>query len=312
MAKRLKILLTGSNGFLGDYLANLLISDDFEISKLLRSDVNHLLAIYEKSKEINSWNKYSIFKKKYDVIIHTASLSYSECEKDPTKAYLINNLFTEILIDYSMINNSYFIFFSSVQVYGKLLNGNYSEETKISPNTVYSISKAKSEFYLLDKITKNFLQGIVLRIGNVVGKPIKYDSKGWELFANSSIRDISINKKITIKNNPNLRRNFISINLLMNLLRKILKDQSKTKIYIPRVLNVTMGESLSLIEYAQLVAEKYYEVYEKEAKIKFDEKLIQAVPYSIIENKKLEDYFPSFRNFNLEENIKEILEFFKN
>ena len=29
------------------------------------------------------------------------------------------------------------------------------------------------------------------------------------------------------------------------------------------------------MEYAQLVAEKYYEVYKKEAKIKFNEKLIQ-------------------------------------
>ena len=312
MASRLKILLTGSNGFLGDYLANFFIRDDFEISKLLRSDVNHLLEIYKESKEINSWEKHPIFKKKYDVIIHTASLPYSECEKDPNNAHLINNLFTEILIDYCIMNNSYFIFFSSVQVYGTLLNGNYSEETIISPNTIYSISKAKSETYLLDKITKKFLKGIVLRIGNVVGKPIKYDSKGWELFANSSIKDVSINKQITIKNNPHLRRNFISINLLMNLLRKILKDQSKTKIYTPSILNVTMGESISLMEYAQLVAEKYYEIYELEAKIEFDEKLIQTVPYSIIENEKLKNYFPSFRNFKLEENIKEILEFFKN
>ena len=73
-----------------------------------------------------------------------------------------------------------------------------------------------------------------------------------------------------------------------------------------------MGESISLMEYAQLVAEKYYEIYELEAKIEFDEKLIQKVPYSIIENEKLKNYFPSFRNFKLEENIKEILEFFKN
>ena len=37
---------------------------------------------------------------------------------------------------------------------------------------------------------------------------------------------LKIAEEITIKNNPHLRRNFISINLLMNLLRKILKDQS--------------------------------------------------------------------------------------
>ena len=145
MARRLKVLLTGSNGFLGDYFLHHFKSDDFEISKLLRTDVNHLLDLYNKKKGTHFWDKHPKFKKKYDVIVHSAALSYAECEKDPQKAYLINNIFTEILSNYCIENNCFFIFFSSVQVYGTLLSGNYSEETIISPNTVYSISKAKAE-----------------------------------------------------------------------------------------------------------------------------------------------------------------------
>ena len=40
LARRLKILLTGSNGFLGSYFVNSIKNDDFEIYKFLRSDIN--------------------------------------------------------------------------------------------------------------------------------------------------------------------------------------------------------------------------------------------------------------------------------
>ena len=202
------------------------------------------MELFHKRKEINSWQKHPKLKIKYDVIVHTASLSYSECEKDPEQAYFINNLFTEILSNYCISNNCYFIFFSSVQVYGTFLNGIYSEETKISPKTVYSISKAKAENYLIDKIAKNYLQGSILRIGNIVGLPRKSNSKGWALFANSIVKDVVNTQNIIIKNNPSLRRNFLSINLLMNLLEKILNDYSNIKIHTPTI-NVTTGESMS-------------------------------------------------------------------
>jgi len=312
LARRLKILLTGSNGFLGDYFVNHFKKDNFEISKLLRPDINHILELFLKQKETNSWRKHPKFIKKYDVLIHAASLSSTDCEKDPQNAYLINNVLTEILSDYCITNNCYFIFFSSVQVYGTYLKGTYSEETIISPKTIYSISKAKAEKYLLDKIAKNYLQGIILRIGNIVGLPINHNSKGWELFANSIVREVSIKKQITIKNNPNLRRNFLSINLLMNLLRKILNDKSNLRMHNSNILNVTMGKSMSLLEYAELVTCKYKKIYKQEVKLKLDEKLIKKVPYSIIENERLRNFLPSYGSFKLENNIIEILRFFKN
>ena len=311
MARRLKILLTGSNGFVGGYFVKNFKIHDFEIYKFNRPDVNQLLDLYQEKKETSSWQKHPKLKNKFDVIIHAASLPYLECEKDPQNAYLINNIFTEILSDYCITNNSYFIFFSSVQVYGTSLNGTYNEETKISPKTIYSISKAKAEKYLLDKIKKNYLKGIILRIGNIVGLPVKYNSKGWELFSNSVVKEVSIKHQITIKNNPYIRRNFLSINLLINFLRKILSEKANINFYIPKIINVTMGESTSLMEYAQLVAEKHNDIFNQKAIIKFDEQLIQEVPYSIIENQKLQNLFPNYRHFKIDDDIKKMMKFLK-
>ena len=98
----------------------------------------------------------------------------------------------------------------------------------------------------------------------------------------------------------------------MNLIRKILLDESVIKTDNPNILNVTMGKSMSLIDYAQLVIEKHKEIYEQIAEIKFDKKLIDKVPYSAIENKKLKNFFPNYKNFQIEQNINEILRFFKN
>ena len=61
----------------------------------------------------------------------------------------------------------------------------------------------------------------------------------------------------------------------MNFLKKILNENSNINFHMPNVVNLTMGKSMSLMEYAQLVSDKYNDIYNQKVIIKFDEKLIQ-------------------------------------
>ena len=306
MARRLKILLTGSNGYLGSYLTAFLKTSKFEITKFSRADINLLLNL---SSYKNYLKKHSKLQTKYDVIIHTAALPYKECNEDPDKANIINNLLTEKLSNYCLNNNCLFIFFSSVQVYGSILEGEYHEDNELKPDTVYGISKAKAEQNLINKFSKQLIKGSILRIGNIVGLPTSPSSKGWDLFANYIIKEAFLNKKIII-NNPHLKRNFLPIDLLMNVIKKIINDHiEKEYIEIPELMNITLDNSRTLLEYSKLVSEKYFEVFNKKIKITYHKNNISKLPFSLIKNSKLRNYFLSSENYSLDQPIVDIFKF---
>ena len=311
MVKRLKILLTGSTGYLGSNILNFFNNRNAEITEFSRDDIDLLFMKVNVNQKIDSFEYHPKLKDIYDVIIHTAALPYSECETDPQKANLVNYLLPEFLSKYCTTNNCFFIFFSSVQVYGEKLSGYYDEQSIINPVTNYSISKAKAEKYLIKMIAKNNLKGTILRIGNVVGSLNNELAKGFELFANSSIKNAVLKQEISIKNNPNLRRNFVPIDLLMEVLKKMLCDYSKSYKLIPKILNITTGESQTLLDYSILVSEEYKNIFKQSIQIKYEDKLLSPIPYSVIKNKKLKNYLGSFEKYTLEKTIKKTLEKFK-
>ena len=307
MAERLKVLFTGSNGYLGKYLINQLNDSFLDIYQFTRSDTNNLLKEYLNDKSAFNLNSHH----KYDAIIHAAALPFNECKKDPAKAEEINTLLTEILSKYCIVNNCYLIFFSTVQVYGEILDGIYNEDSNISPLSEYSITKAKAEKNILIKISKGLMQGSILRIGNIVGLPQTNSCKGWDLFSNNIIKNAVLAKEIVIQNNPNIRRNFLPANLLKELLIKMLSD-NKRNLARPKLINVTNGLSNTLLDYSLLVSKIYSEIFDEKIKINYDKKLIKDIPYSLIQNNILKKYLSSDNEFKLDKEIREIFVFLKN
>ncbi len=308
MAKRLKILLTGANGYLGEYFINHFKLSEYEIHRITKDQLNLILDLYKNNK-LDFIESKLFLKKKFDILIHAAALPYKECENEPLKAKKINTLLTEILSQYCLNNNCYFIFFSSVQVYGTILDGIYSEESNVSPDRVYSITKAKAEENLIEKFSSYSLKGCILRIGNIVGLPHSINSSGWQLFSNSCIKEAFFKKHILIKNNPSLRRNFLSIDLLMALMEKILQDFANCNLNIPEILNVTSGNSKTLFEYSKLVSKNYSYLFDQNIAILKDESLVSNIPYSVINNKKLLSYLAQSDQYPIEIPIKKIFKF---
>jgi len=159
-----KILITGVNGYIGSNLRIFLKRSQYDVygftskglpeEKIYHLDMTDRQKIYDALKFV-----------KPDVIVHTAALSsLKECERNPGLAREINVETTRNLI--SCIRESSanvkFVFLSSDYVFDGQ-RGNYKEDDKVNPQTVYGKTKAQSETDIKEHL-ENF---VICRTANV-------------------------------------------------------------------------------------------------------------------------------------------------
>ncbi len=167
----MKILVTGSEGFIGKNLCRYLIGageDVFGLDlKEKESDINYC-EYYKcdlKSDEIST----IIERSKFDAVVHLAS----DMRHEPyTKEVLNNNLVgaENLLINCEKNNVSVFVQLSSLPVIGRPIMHPVTEEHPLNPPTVYHITKASQE--LLANYAHQYfgLRTVSLRITAPVGK----------------------------------------------------------------------------------------------------------------------------------------------
>jgi len=137
MTGKKTILITGSTGFVGQYLIDY-FKDKVNLIGLARSsaDINCDLKNFENTKK-------NIKKHKPDIIIHTAGLvDVDICEKYPDKAYAENVLTTKNLLR-CIDKSTKFIFLSTIAVYPNT-KGPHKEE-KVNPVNYYGLTKLEAE-----------------------------------------------------------------------------------------------------------------------------------------------------------------------
>ena len=132
----MRFFITGANGFIGSYLSRYLLKNGHKVIAHSRSflpDIREELngAIFIESDILNE--DFSKIKAEADIIIHLAA-SNDIISKNLSKGIELSTTGTVNALKFAMNNNiPKFIFYSTLQVYGTELNGNYSEVTKVKP-----------------------------------------------------------------------------------------------------------------------------------------------------------------------------------
>lgn len=197
-----KVLITGSNGFIGKNLKQFLNSK-FDIVSIHRKD------IIKKNK--------LIFKDAY-AIVHCGGLAHT---KDDLliNFYKANYLFTKKLANICLDSKiKYFIFLSTVNIDFSIKN-NIINKKKFP----YAYTKKKAEDFLLNLEKKKF-KLYILRLPLVYGQGIKGNLKNL-------INIIKKNIPLPFKN-MNTRKTVLSMTNLNNLIMFILQSKiNKTNIY---------------------------------------------------------------------------------
>jgi dTDP-4-dehydrorhamnose reductase len=154
----MKVLITGTNGFLGNHLLSYLAKFDFQLYSITRSAlINH------QKVEVQSFigdvtNKMFIEEViqniKPNAIVHCAAMSKpDDCENNKELCWKTNVLSTQHLIEASLAFNSHVVFCSTDFVYGE--GENHTEEDACNPLNYYAQSKLAAE-KIVKKATKNY------------------------------------------------------------------------------------------------------------------------------------------------------------
>ena len=146
-----KIIITGSAGMLGQALARILQEKREDFTGLTHSDLD----ITDKKKVQETLSSLTP-----SLVIHTAAWTDVDgCEKDPKKAFLINESGTENVVMACKKNKTRIVYISTDFVFDGKKNTPYTEEDRPNPINVYGSSKLAGE----EKLRQNLKAYLIVR-----------------------------------------------------------------------------------------------------------------------------------------------------
>lgn len=209
----MKVIISGSSGFIGSHLSKYLLLFDKEVITSSRNntlDVNYRVKSYG---ELTNLNNNSNF------LVHLAG-SNLNIDLD------INNE-KEIIKELSFAYKNKLIYISSATVYGSNSREKITESSKINPLTSY----AKNKLLCEQEVVKN--SGIVLRVSNVFGPLMSKKSVFFDILK-------QLYKKDIILDNFEAERDFIFIDDVCNAIKNVLNNPCEG------IYNVSSGKGTSI------------------------------------------------------------------
>lgn len=160
---KMKILITGSTGFLGVIISNILQKDN-TIFGLSRTNSHY---------NIKLQNEVPKFIDQFEIVIHAAGKAHLKPKTilEIQDYYDVNLIGTQNLLiglENCKIPKR-FVFISSVAVYGIEIGKDINEEYPLSAKDPYGLSKIKAEKLVIDWCNKNNVICTILRLPLLVG-----------------------------------------------------------------------------------------------------------------------------------------------
>lgn len=159
-----KVLLTGSTGFLGSYIFRDL-SMSTEVITLSRTSATIIADLSEEITKLPS----------VELVIHCAGKAHSipKTEVEIREFFQVNVNGTENLLKSLQLGSilpKYFVFISSVSVYGLETGVGITEEYPLEAKDPYGLSKIEAEELVVDWCKKNNIICTILRLPLLVGQ----------------------------------------------------------------------------------------------------------------------------------------------
>ena len=224
----MKVLVTGSNGFIGKNILNLL-KDEFDFIQCSRT-TEHSVTDLQKLLLIDD----------VDVVIHLAAeANVGESYEKPYKYYNFNINSSLNIAEFCRIKKISKLIYLNTYVYGNNPNNPIDENHKIELISPYTKSKYISEKLFMHYFDHD-IDVISLRLFNLYGV---FQSN--KFFIANLINQI-VNGIKPIIDNEETRRDYLYINDLINLIRLIILKKNEQNKF--QIFNVGSGISYSGIE----------------------------------------------------------------
>lgn len=254
----MRIIVSGGLGYVGGRLSKYLAEKGNEVMVLSRQ-VNALSHMKWPRKitveHPNALFKYPERMAGADVFIHLAAMNEIDCLKFPEQALKTNTLQT-----YQWLDRVYqagvkrFVYFSTAHVYGKPLQGDYTETSLTAPVHPYSITHRAAEDYVLSYVSEKSMNNVVIRLTNSFGPPAFPTADRWTLLVNDLCRMAVMNATMVLYSDGQYR-DFVCLEDVCSGLSLLLQQPDENA----GIYNLATGASMTVWDMAtqiQVVAEK--------------------------------------------------------
>ncbi len=252
----MNILITGGNGYIGQYLAEYFSGENVYITTRNPKRKNERKMILEEEDTIDGVCE------NIDVVIHTASMDERIISREPKKALLVNTYGTrKLYLDALAHKVKKFFYLSTFHVYGKVTGQLITEESYTEPTSDYGLTHLFAEQYLRQLHKEEEIQTFILRLTNGVGLPGSGVDK-WYLAFNDFCRNVVKEKRIVLKSNGLPRRDFVAIPDICSAVEALMHIENDFGVY-----NVSSQNTFSIREIALMVKKIYKELTGWEAEL---------------------------------------------
>ena len=322
-----KVLVTGVAGFIGSYISNKLLDNNYEvigIDNLNDYYNNHLKEdriknikndyfifikedLINKDKIINIFNKY-----KPDIVIHLAAYAGVRYSIENPDIYIKNNIlvFNNIISISKDFNVKHFIFASSSSVYGNSEAISYSEDLDANkPESIYAATKKCDEVLAYTYSSLYNMPVTGLRFFTVYG-PYGRPDMAYFNFTNKLIN----NEKIYLYNNGNMKRDFTYITDIINGIYNIVINKPKG---LFNIYNIGSSKPYTLIEFINILKKELKlnnlvpEDYDLDSLIEYTDMKKGEVYSTCADITKIKNDFGYKVEYTLEKGIHEFIKWYK-
>lgn len=242
----MKVILTGSTGMVGAAIARYLSTKGVTILTAGRTS-NCDLAFDPLVAAVRRlpWPTC-------DAIIHIAAANEIACRDDPANALLTNVFGTQVVLEECVLAKiPSLIYVSTFHVYGSA-RGLINEQVKPSPIDNYGLTHLFSEQCVENYSKTHNLFTTVLRPSNLFGIPENIDEfNRWTLIPYAFCKEAFTSGKIVLKTPGTQFRNFVHLDHLGSAIYNAIESKHSF-----RLLNIAGSDTLSVRQFAELVAER--------------------------------------------------------
>ncbi len=212
----MKALITGGMGYLGGCLAqHLATRTGFEIALGTRQTAVNIDWLPQATVFQINWNHPNDIRKVcvgIDTVIHAAGMNADDCSADPVEALAFNGVVTARLLHEAIRQGvRRFLYISTAHVYGSPLVDTITEETCPVNLHPYASSHRAGEDAVLAAHQRGEIEGIVIRISNAFGPPVRKEVKCWHLLINDLCRQAVSTGEMVLRSSGLQRRDFITM-----------------------------------------------------------------------------------------------------
>ena len=261
-----KVLITGANGYIGARLSRFFAENAYRVTAVCYPEIPPYKKWIDRMEEVvvgdlrDDATIARLTGKRFDAVIHLVSLDHHQSEGKADFVSSVNVLPAWRLLEgFSKTSLEKFIYFSTVQVYGKIGDEVISEARRPTPANIYGLTHFLSEEICAYFSRTTKIQCSIVRLSNSYGSPLFIDNNCWWLVINDLCKNAYSKKRMQLLSDGSPQRDFIHGNDVCRAVQ-ILIEGKKTGEGM-QTYHIASGKTVTILELAHKVKEIYQKRY---------------------------------------------------